>query len=175
MNARHGALLLALGATLAATWWAAELDDDSSGADVTARGADDASPRPQAMVPASAPREEVVDGLPVPASLPARVREPWPAYSPAIAQIVSFRPAPAASAPTAPPPPSAPPLPFRYVGSMADEKGSAVFLLDGSQVRLVRPGEQLDGRYRLEQIYPTSIEFTFLPLNTKQTLSRQSP
>ena len=76
-----------------------------------------------------------------------------------------------AMAPIKPPPPSAPPLPFRYVGQMTDATGQLlVYLAQGDDVLLVKVGEQLAGSYRLYSIDDTKLVLTYIPLNQQQML-----
>lgn len=162
-------LALVLGATLAASWWAMNEDEGESVVlpiERQARGGADASRRDRsgAGVPVAADRLERL----------AIARPAWPDESSMLARVVRFAP---------PPPPApvlsterqAPPLPFRYVGAIEDPQGRAVFLMEGSQVRMAREGDELGGQYRLARITPNAIEFTYLPLNKTQLLSRQNP
>ena len=81
-------------------------------------------------------------------------------------------PAPAAAAPPAPPPaPVAPPLPFRYLGQLSEQGRTVVFLARGDAPMAAAVGEVLEGSYRIERIAPTAVEFTYLPLNTRQVLA----
>lgn len=166
MTARQLVLALALVVTLAATWWASRLD-----------GEGDAQSGPQpaaARLPETDQRVETERRVVATPDDFAIRRPPWPEYSEAMMRTLQFAPLVPVTAHRNPAP-SAPPLPFRYAGRIEDSRGEAVFLLDGSRVRMARPGELLDGRYRLERISARGIEFTFLPLNMKQTLSRQNP
>jgi hypothetical protein len=174
MNARQSLLAVALVATLGASWWVSTREDEAAapavvqpvkkGARPAATGGEPVRARPAAAAAGSAPR---LDALAV-------QRAPWPERADGIARIVSFAPPPPPPT-TFRPAPAAPPLPFRFVGAIDDAQGKAVFLLEGNQVRMARIGDAIAGQYRLERITPAAIEFTYLPLNTKQTLSRQSP
>lgn len=171
MNSRQAVLVIALVATLAASWWVAQREEEMDSTAVV----QPAEREVRASAARGARRATGAD-----ASAPGRLerlsvtRAPWPDL-PNVAGIVSFvpprplRPVAAAQAPVAPP------LPFRLVGAIEDERGKAVFLLEGSQVRMVRPGEQVAGSYRLDRITPAGVEFTYLPLNTKQTLALRTP
>ncbi|BAL23430.1 hypothetical protein [Azoarcus sp. KH32C] len=175
MNARQLVLGIALVATVAATWWASQ-----------DKGADNDVVRAPRSERSRSEGEASVAGGKTDASAPAQARadryaaltsarSPWPDVAEMLARRVNFSP-PVRSAPPAPPPaPMAPPLPYRFVGAIEDAQGKAVFLLDGSQVRLVREGEKLGSQYRVERITSNGIEITYLPLDVKQTLSRQSP
>lgn len=87
----------------------------------------------------------------------------------------SWLPPPPPPPPPAPPPPPpapvAPPLPFTFVG--AEDVGTVqarVFLNSGDRLLIVKPGEVMEGRYRLETLTPNTLVFTYLPLQQKQTL-----
>lgn len=169
MRMRHVLLAVALLATLAASWWAV---NEESGGDVV-------------QPVERAPRSRLASGQGKSGDAPAStagnlarldvVRAPWPELGDPLARIVSFAPPPPPSAPAGPVEPQAPPLPFRYVGAIDDAQGKAVFLLEGAQVRVARQGEEIAGRYRVERITPSAVEFTYLPLKKIQTLNRQNP
>lgn len=90
----------------------------------------------------------------------------------------SWNPPPAAAAapravekPAPPPPRSAPPLPFKYLGRMADAERLVVFL-ERNQVALsASAGDRLQGDYQVEGIAESAVTFLYLPLGTKQILS----
>ncbi|MBI5889590.1 MAG: hypothetical protein HZB47_02795 [Nitrosomonadales bacterium] len=78
------------------------------------------------------------------------------------------RPAP----PPAPPSvPTAPPLPFTYLGLYADAPTLLAILLKGERMYTVAEGEVIENTYRIERVTPGTVEMTYLPLNTRQTLS----
>lgn len=170
MNMRQALLAITLVTTLAASWWA--LDED--GGDVAVvQPVERATRQPAgpARGEGAAARSAVSgNGL---APLEGG-RAPWPELTDRLARIVSFAPPPPPVS-TVRAEPQAPPLPFRYVGIIEDAQGTAVFLLDGTQVRMARPGEQIASRYKLERITPAVVEFTYLPLKKLQTLNRQNP
>jgi hypothetical protein len=70
-----------------------------------------------------------------------------------------------------PPEPTAPPLPFTYFGRYEDANSQIIILLKGEKLYNVVPGEVIDGTYRVERLLAGQVELTFLPLNTRQTLS----
>jgi hypothetical protein len=85
----------------------------------------------------------------------------------------SFAPAPApqqqeAAAP--PPAPSAPALPFRYFGKLIEKGKTEVYVMRGDELISIAAGSQLDNEYRVEGISDTAIEFTYLPLKTRQSM-----
>ena len=71
------------------------------------------------------------------------------------------------------PPPTAPKLPFTLVGMV--ERGAQppqVYLSKGDMLLIVAAGEVIDNNtYRVESLLPNAVEFTYLPLGTKQTLN----
>ena len=77
----------------------------------------------------------------------------------------------AAPAAMTPPPPMAPPLPYTYMGKMAEQGQLSVFLTRNGKPYIARTGEVLDGQYRVDAIKPPLLEFTYLPLAQKQTLN----
>jgi hypothetical protein len=70
-----------------------------------------------------------------------------------------------------PPPPQAPPLPFTYLGKMIDGDTTTVFLARQDRNFVVRPGDTLDGAYRVEAIEEGEMALTYLPLGARQTLA----
>lgn len=80
--------------------------------------------------------------------------------------------------PPPPPPPAAPhapPLPFGFLGKHLQAGVWQVYLTVGEDVRLARVAAVIDGQYRVESIVPPRIEFTYLPLNERQTLDIGAP
>jgi hypothetical protein len=69
-----------------------------------------------------------------------------------------------------PPPPTAPPLPFTYLGRYDESAKPVIFLVRGDRVLLVSTGDIIEGTYRVDGIAGTSLGLTYLPLNIKQTL-----
>lgn len=96
----------------------------------------------------------------------ARVRKPKP--EPPLPPTVEAPPPP-------PPPPTAPALPFTVVGGISGQKiaeGRPVaFLRQHDEVMVVRPGDEIGSTYRVETITIDRIDFTYLPLKQRQTLS----
>lgn len=80
-----------------------------------------------------------------------------------------------AEAPPPPPPPTAPALPFSVVGGISGQQIAegrpVVFLKLRDEVLVVRPGDEIDKTYRVETITAQKIEFIYLPLQQRQTLS----
>lgn len=69
-----------------------------------------------------------------------------------------------------PPPPETPPLPFKYVGKFSDDTGGVIYLSRGDQTLLAHAGDMLEGTYKVLGVDASSIEFEYLPTQTKQTL-----
>ncbi len=83
----------------------------------------------------------------------------------------SWQPAPAQPAASqAPPPPTAPSLPFTYFGKLTYEGGVAVLLTYPDRNLAVRAGEVIDGIYRIDSIKGPVLTITYLPLDTQQTM-----
>jgi hypothetical protein len=72
--------------------------------------------------------------------------------------------------PPQPPPPQAPPLPFTYMGKLIDDGRIVVFLTQGEDNYVVRPGDTIDRTYRVDAVTEESLSLTYLPLGQKQQL-----
>jgi hypothetical protein len=119
-----------------------------------------------------------------PAARPARTASTPPAAGPSgqrpafqadtgadLFPAQSFRPPPPPpQKPLPPPPPMAPPLPFQFVGQWTENGQDTVFLGQGDKVLAVRQGARLEGGWRLDELKPGSLLFTYEPLNQQQTL-----
>lgn len=70
-----------------------------------------------------------------------------------------------------PPPPPPPPLQFKYLGKIIEENEVRVFLALADRNYILKPGENINGQYRIDEVKENSITFTYLPLNAKQALS----
>ncbi len=109
------------------------------------------------------PRTQVVEDIDL--SKLERPEEKAPAADPFAAR--SFGNAPQQKA--AHEKPSAPPLPFRYFGKVIEDGKLEVFVLNGEETVGVKAGAKV-GDYRVDKVSESSITFTYLPLNTRQTL-----
>lgn len=100
---------------------------------------------------------------------------------PKVVKAAVRRPAPPQPPPPPPPvvvAPAAPPLPFRFLGRVADAPDAsgaaqgppAVFLTAGQEVLRVKAGDTLLGQYRVDAIEPQAVRLTYLPLNQQQSL-----
>ena len=151
-------LWAALGLTLAAALWFKD-EPDSALVEEAARPAMRSESRAQ-----NPPAHELSLALPERRANPAPAEDAFKSQS---------------WAPPAPPPPpspsvkaspSAPPLPFSYLGRMEQDGQIFVFLAKQDRNYVVKAGEVLDGAYRLEEVQPGALSFTYLPLKLKQSL-----
>lgn len=65
--------------------------------------------------------------------------------------------------------PEAPALPFRYLGKLIEDGKLSVFLARGDESLTVSAGTTL-GEYRVDKVTESEVQFTYLPLKTKQSL-----
>ena len=77
---------------------------------------------------------------------------------------------PVAKQRAAPVTPSVPVMPYRYAGKVLHEGRMKIFLANGDKVFAIRPGDTLDGTYRVESIADTRITLRYLPLGRVQTI-----
>jgi hypothetical protein len=78
-------------------------------------------------------------------------------------------PPPPSSVKRGPPPP--PPLQFKYLGKIVEGEETRVFLALAERNYIVKPGENINNQYRVDEVNEHAITFTYLPLNAKQTLT----
>jgi len=166
------ALLLygGLAATLVAVWYSAGLETTAGDDDLQA--AVRPAPRP-GVAPAPMPAPPPGPGAALTAPPTRMGDERLAAPRSPVMGVRDWRP------PPPPPPPvvaaveapRAPPLPFRYLGRLDDERGTQVFLSEGNQPRahVVRVGDRLRD-YQVESIGPQGMALIYLPLNQKQQL-----
>ena len=76
----------------------------------------------------------------------------------------------AADPPTAGPGSRPPALPFRYIGRLVHNGKSEVLVMRGQRLYSITAGDKLGDDYVVERIGASSIRFTYLPLNTTQSL-----
>ena len=69
-----------------------------------------------------------------------------------------------------PPRPQAPPVPYKYFGKMMEGDVPQAFLRQGDRVVVVKVGDVLANNYRVENIAPETVNLTYLPLGTRQTV-----
>jgi hypothetical protein len=68
--------------------------------------------------------------------------------------------------------PQAPQLPFTYLGKVIEDGKLSVFLARGEDSYSIKAGkrQKIDDQYRVDKVTESSVTFTYLPMNTKQTL-----
>jgi len=179
---RVALLVAGLAVTVAAIGWIESRDEPKAA--TTARAGSTDAKRPPA--PGGDARQTVPS-----ASTPAAHTGPSPAVDLARARRTpqplavdafsprSWAPPPrkqsaaerAATAPPPPPPPQAPPLPFRYVGMLGDDGKTTLFLSNGERDVAARPGDVLDGGWRLDEVDERRALFTYVPLEQSRTLT----
>ena len=69
----------------------------------------------------------------------------------------------------APAKPEAPALPFRYLGKLIEDGKLSVFLANGDETISATAGARI-GDYRVDKVTENEVQFTYLPLKTKQSL-----
>ncbi|MGZ5198617.1 MAG: hypothetical protein ACXWC4_02520 [Telluria sp.] len=69
------------------------------------------------------------------------------------------------------PPPAPPPLPFRYLGRYVAGGVPVAFLMQGEHVVLAKAGDTFDAGWRVDSVAGPTIQFTYLPLQAKQSLA----
>lgn len=167
MTPRHILLALALAGTVAAVFWPMEEPNDV--VEPLARPT-----RPSTSIPTEAPAGPGSGQAPT-----GDVRPPAPLRFAAgnaadLFPAQSFRPPPkplpAPPPPPPPPPPTAPPLPFKYLGSWSENGRESVFLERGELVLTTEAGATLPGGWRLDEIKPEGLTFTYVSLNQQRTL-----
>lgn len=175
---RRGLLFGALALTLAAVQWV-DGNDDTVRKPRTSSAA--ATPRPApAPKGAPAPVPQIAGDIDLDRLQRGRAAEARDAFAPRNWQPAPRKLTPAEAAAIAaaeppPPPPQAPPLPFVYVGMLAEESRTTVFLSQGARDIAVRSGDTIDNTYRVDAVTPDRIDLTYLPLNQRQTLPLGSP
>lgn len=165
LSRRHWILALALGATVAACMWAAQLPDADSAELAEAR-------------PARRPLPTAAPATAQPAHWTPAPRQPWPeaepaalgAWQPALPPPVQAPPPQQHQAQAAPPPPQAPPFPYQLIGRLV-QAGRVQALLGSEQRSLaVQAGDTIDGQWRVQAIGDDSLELRWLPGPLPQTL-----
>jgi hypothetical protein len=168
---RSALLILALAVTLGAVYWASRMDTSEEAVEPIAASRPRAAPVGPARVAQGSGEldlERLRRGPSVdPTADPFALRDFRPA-PPVVKHPIAL---PAAEvAPPPPPPPQAPPLPFLYLGKLAEGDNTTVFLSMGDRNLVVRTGDVIDNNYRVEEVTDAAVVMTYLPLTMKQTL-----
>lgn len=80
-------------------------------------------------------------------------------------------PPPVVAPPPPPPEPTGPPpLPYKFMGSLNDGGVQTIYLSQGEQTLLAKPGAVLDGTYKVLSIDSQQIEFEYIPTGEHQRL-----
>ncbi len=171
-----------LAAAMHGTWQAGDADIDLAAAPRQRRTQAQADAAPSLAGSAEIPRLEVAMNSPSQRMNKMVVRDPFgplasePAPPPEVvappARSVKIR----APLPTAaePPSPTAPPLPFTAVGSIQGKRigngQQQAFIQYGDALTVIQKGDAIAGNYRVDDITPDRVVFTYLPLGQKQSL-----
>jgi hypothetical protein len=102
--------------------------------------------------------------------LPARDAEAVPLREPPA--LVAAAAASKAAQPAAP---ATPKLPFRYLGALDLDGATSVFLAAGNDTLTVHPGTNLPGGWRFDSASAGRLDFTFLPTDSRQSLTIAAP
>jgi len=70
-----------------------------------------------------------------------------------------------------PPPPPPPAIPFTFMGKLVEAGQLTVFLAIKDRSFVAKPGETLDGAYKVEEVSDARVVFTYLPMNLRQELA----
>jgi len=92
----------------------------------------------------------------------------WSPPAPPVAE-----PPPVIEAPPPPPPPPrpvAPPIPYTYFGMSIQDGRTVVFVTRQDRTFVLAQGEVIENRYRVEEIRPTEVVLTYIPLNERQVM-----
>jgi hypothetical protein len=175
---RVALVVVALAATLAAVRWADNLPDLADAGAKAMAGNGRARPQRE-QKPASQPSALDLQRLQRgpqadPSSDPFGARDfrpppPKPKGLAAAGTSIALPP------PPPPPPPQAPPLPFIYMGRLAEDQSTTVFLTAGDRNLVVKPGDVIDNTYKVEQVTDSAVVMTYLPMNQRQTLAIGTP
>jgi hypothetical protein len=123
------------------------------------------------LIEAKAPRSEpVVANSDINLDKLHRAETGAPQNDPFARLSFASAPAPQQQASAPPPAPSAPALPFRYFGKLTEKGKTEVYVMRGDELISIAAGSRLDNEYRVDGISDTAIEFTYLPLKTKQSM-----
>lgn len=77
--------------------------------------------------------------------------------------------------PPPPPPPQAPDVPFRYIGSQDAGGARVLFFAQQQETHIVKVGDVIAGRWRLDEVSQNAATFTYVPLGERKTLSLGGP
>lgn len=182
---RNTGLFGLLALTLAATWYAAGLEEaDGLVVATQERGArlPGASVQPGTPAPAptrwpagvDAPVIAAFEGAAAPGVAAVASQQRMSPVGRDLFAVRSWQPPPAAAPPAEPvAAPRAPPLPFRYAGRMEEDGQVVAFVSEGSTTKVLRQGDTFSN-YRVEEITAQGMRLVYLPLNETQRLLFES-
>ena len=126
-------------------------------------------PRVKAASP-EAIREAAAPTVVAPAGAPP-VAEAAPAPAEGVTDIFAVRNWAPPPLDAKPPVPQAPPLPFTFLGRIAEPAKAPVFMLAaGERVLAVSVGDSIGADYRLEKYENGQLQFLYRPMNVRQSL-----
>ncbi|MBI0410269.1 MAG: secretion system X translation initiation factor [Nitrosomonadaceae bacterium] len=153
---------LLLGGALLATFLTAQwMSGEDAGADPGQPAAEEQAPSRESGINV---RENEIRRL----ELGRLERRKFSAQAGDIFSRKSWAPPPPSPKESGPPPP--PPLLFKYLGKVMEGEETRVFLSLSDRNYIVKQGESIDNRYRVDEVNEQMITFTYLPLGAKQTL-----
>jgi hypothetical protein len=158
-------LLAALAATLAAVGWVGHPAEEGEGGEIAS------AVRHRQDTPTAARPGRLARGSVAQRERPGRERvDRFAALGPDLFPRQDWRPPPPPPEKLLPPPPPpVPPVPYTYVGRWQEGDTEVLFLSQGQQVLNLRKGETA-GPWRLDEIRPNQLTFTYLPMDKPQTL-----
>lgn len=147
-------------------------------------------PRPDSLAPAPSPASPAVvavaqtmltpaSGSAIPPGLPDRAGSIPRSEGDPFARLSWLPPPPPPPPPSPPPPPPlpklpvTPALPFTFVGLLESGAGKpAAFLAKGDSLLIVSVGDLIENQtYRVDVLNEKEVVMTYMPMNTRQTLS----
>jgi len=167
---RNTSLFGMLAITLAATWYAAGLEDPD---DLLAASEE---PATTALEPGTAVLRGTVNADTATPTASAMVATQQQRMSPRgkdLFAVRSWQPPPEVPPPLPVVAPRAPPLPFRYAGRLEEDGQVVVFVSEGTSTKLLRQGDTYSN-YRVEEITAQGMRLVYLPLNETQRLLFES-
>lgn len=176
LSTRQWVLGVALVASLAATFWAAQSGDDPAAAVQPVAGNSRRAAVPAAVAVAVVGAASAADLAQLPTDWQPVQRKVWAA--PPDAQFAAWAPPPPPPAPPAvkappfvAPAPVAPAFPYQIIGSLVQNGQTQAFLASPTRSLNARAGEVIDGQWRVDQVSATGITLTWLPGQIKQQIA----
>jgi hypothetical protein len=159
MNGRSLVLILALAVTALLAFW--PMPEDEAGLVDPVRKSHPAAARSGGAAAAPAKAEPVVRFAVLDGDLfPSQTWRPPPPKAKPVK-------------PLPPPPPEPPEFFFSYFGRWVEAGKEVIFLKQGERLMRTAVGEVVAGQWRLDQVGPGGLVFTYLPLNMQKTLRTQ--